>query len=74
MLLRNDAVEVPAPAHVTYASLSDPDDLIFPACALSGGAQIIVSGDQHLISLDTWRSIRILTARDFLELLDHSEI
>jgi uncharacterized protein len=73
VLLRKDSVEVHPRFDVTDAGIADPDDLIFLACALSGDAQIIVSGDHHLTSLGTWRGIRILTAREFLEVLNLEE-
>lgn len=39
------------------------------ACALSAGAALIVSGDDDLLSLGTFRDIRILTAREALNLI-----
>jgi putative PIN family toxin of toxin-antitoxin system len=45
---------------------SDPDDDIFLACAISGKAQMIVSGDPHLLNVKQYQNIPILTAGDFL--------
>lgn len=47
--------------------LADPDDDIVLACALAADAQIITSGDSHLLQLKTYRGISILTAREFLD-------
>lgn len=47
----------------------DPDDDKFIDAALSGGAQMIVSGDRHLLALGTVEGIEILTARHFLDRL-----
>lgn len=46
----------------------DPkDDMVFE-CAVPSDAQIIVSGDNDLLSVKTYRGIRVLTARQFLDL------
>jgi uncharacterized protein len=47
--------------------LADPDDDAVLACAISANAQVITSGDSHLLSLKTYRGITILTAREFLD-------
>lgn len=49
--------------HVVEA---DPDDDIFIACALAAGANYIVSGDHHLLQLEKYRSVPIVTVREFL--------
>ena len=48
---------------------ADPKDEPVLACALDGQADLIVSGDQHLLTLADYRGIRILTVRQFLERL-----
>jgi len=45
----------------------DPDDDKFLSCALSANVHSLVSGDKHLVDLKMYRSIRILTAREFYE-------
>lgn len=47
----------------------DPDDDKFIDAAMTAGATIIVSGDRHLLALDTIEGIEILTARQFLDRL-----
>jgi putative PIN family toxin of toxin-antitoxin system len=47
----------------------DPDDHVFIACALATGATII-SGDKHLLTLDGYQGLKILSARDFLDAWD----
>jgi uncharacterized protein len=49
---------------------SDPDDNRILEAALQADAQVIVSGDHHLLALGTWRGIRILSPADFLRMLD----
>jgi uncharacterized protein len=48
----------------------DPDDDQVLACALSGGAAYIVSGDPHLLDTRAYKNIPILGASDFLVLLE----
>ncbi len=46
---------------------NDPDDDVVLACAACAYADIIVSGDKHLLSLKEYRGVRILTPREFIE-------
>ena len=47
---------------------ADPDDDLFLATALAGGAQVLVSGDRrHLLSMKEYAGVRIVAAADFLE-------
>jgi uncharacterized protein len=48
---------------------ADPPDNRFLELAVDGGADFIVSGDRHLLDLDSWRGIPILGAREFLDRL-----
>jgi len=43
----------------------DPDDDKFLACARASGAEVVVSGDRHLIGVSGWRGIEVLTPRKF---------
>lgn len=47
----------------------DPDDNAVLACAIKAGADYIVSGDDHLLSLKEYKGIRILTVLEFLKIL-----
>jgi hypothetical protein len=49
---------------------ADPDDDVILACALEGDAGYLVTGDNHLLELKQYRSIRIVTARQFFEHLE----
>ncbi len=71
-LLHHDAVLVPGLANVRGAIPNDPDDEKFLACAIDAGADLIVSGDKHLLALSTYRDIPIVTARDFLQQMEKS--
>lgn len=48
----------------------DADDDMVLATALAGSAECIITGDEDLLVLKKFRRIRILSPRQFLELLD----
>lgn len=68
-LLEQEALLVPGAADATGAIPEDPKDEMVLACALDGQADLIVSGDRHLLRLGAYRGIPILTVRAFLEQL-----
>jgi putative PIN family toxin of toxin-antitoxin system len=72
-LLEHDALLVPGGAHVGGAVPQDPSDEIVLACALDAQADLIVSGDRHLLDLGAYESIPILTVRQFLERLAETQ-
>ena len=47
----------------------DPDDDKFIACAIAGRADFLISGDQDLLTLERVGDVRIITARELLEIL-----
>jgi putative PIN family toxin of toxin-antitoxin system len=51
----------------------DPDDDWVIACAVAGGGDVIVSGDGDLLALGSVGEIPILTAAQFLALLDERQ-
>lgn len=48
---------------------ADPDDDKFLEAAVAGNVEYLVSGDQHLLDLDSFRTIEIVTPRSFYTLL-----
>jgi len=60
-------VVVPDPGRVIIQE--DPSDDKFLHCAKAGKAGMIISGDQHLLSLKSYGTINILTPSQFLEKL-----
>lgn len=48
---------------------NDPDDNKIIACAICAEANYIVSGDKHLLTLQRYKNIAIVTAPDFLKIL-----
>lgn len=47
----------------------DPEDNMIVATAVAAGADYLVTGDRHLLSLEQYQGIRIVTPRQFLDLL-----
>lgn len=45
----------------------DPADDMFIRCALSGKAEVIISGDSHLLSLKSYQKVKILTPSQVLK-------
>ena len=70
LLLEKDAIVVPGLSAVPGAIPKDPTDEMFLAAALDAKADLIVSGDRHLLDLDEYNGISIFTVRKFLELLE----
>lgn len=52
------------PANIEPVILADPDDDAVLACAVAAQAEIVVSGDSHLLGLSQYQDITILTAAD----------
>jgi putative PIN family toxin of toxin-antitoxin system len=55
------------PEQIEPVVVADPDDDMVIACALKAGADIIVSGDHHLLDLKMYQKIPILDSRFFVE-------
>ncbi len=68
-LLRKDAILVPGQIDTKGTIPQDPDDEKFLSIALEGEANIIVSGDKHLLDLAFYQEVAIQKARQFLDSL-----
>ena len=64
-VLKTFAVIVPGTITVN-AVPDDPDDDIIIACAIEAEADMIISGDQHLLSLGSYQGVPIVKAVEFL--------
>jgi putative PIN family toxin of toxin-antitoxin system len=60
--LRDHTVVPTPPTHVA-AGIRDPDDEWVLACAIVGGAEMLVTGDQDLLAVGDAASIPIVTPR-----------
>jgi hypothetical protein len=69
-LLSLDHVIVISPQLKTEVITEDPKDNIFLECAVAGGCEFIISGDQHLLQVKDYNSIKIVTAREFINKMD----
>jgi putative PIN family toxin of toxin-antitoxin system len=49
---------------------ADPDDDKFLEAAVAGNTDYVVPGDQHLLDLQSFRGIDIVTPREFFEVLN----
>lgn len=63
------AVLTPGERKLTVIT-EDPSDNRYLESATEGEAEYIVSGDQHLIELEVYQNIRILTPRAFLDVIE----
>jgi uncharacterized protein len=57
------------PHEVIGAISDDPSDNRFLECAVAGGADYVVSGDRHLLQLQRFRGIEILSPAAFVSVL-----
>ena len=60
-------VEVVKPTRHLRVVHRDPSDDKFFECAVAGKAEVIISGDKDLLSIGTYRRIRIQTPAQFLD-------
>ena len=63
------ALATPVRPPVIDPTVRDPDDDHVLACALGAQAALIVTRDHDLLKLGTFRDIRILAAREALDLI-----
>jgi uncharacterized protein len=66
----NEEAEIVRPARLRERVRRDTDDDVVLATSLAGKADVIVTGDNDLLALKGFRGVRILSPRQFLELLD----
>lgn len=57
------------PSQEVSVVTDDPDDNKIVSCALEAKADYIVTADQHLLKLIEVEGIKIVTVREFLEIL-----
>jgi putative PIN family toxin of toxin-antitoxin system len=55
------------PLPIPPTIIADPDDDHVLACALAAQADLIVSGDKHLLDLEIFQDIEIISASKFME-------
>jgi putative PIN family toxin of toxin-antitoxin system len=65
-----DAVELVIPLSVPSVIAADPDDDQVIAAAVAAKADLIVSGDHHLLALGSYLTLRIVTPAEAILLID----
>ena len=71
-LLARHAVAVAPPQQLTVVEV-DPAENRYLECALAAEAEVIVSGDRHLLALGEYEGIQILSPAGFLAFLKLEE-
>lgn len=62
--------EFVTPEEKIFVVLADTTDNKFIEAAIQGKTDYIVSGDKHLLDLKKYKSIPIITAREFIDILE----
>jgi uncharacterized protein len=65
--------EIVDPVEPIRGVCPDPDDDPFVACAVSGGAEFVVTGDARLVGLRQYKMVRFVTPSEFLKRFASSE-
>jgi len=60
------AISISAP-RLPHSICVDPDDDKFLACAVAGNAELIISGDKHLLDINEFQGIKIVKPRKFVD-------
>ena len=65
--------EIATPTPIEENFLRDPKDVMILACAIGGRADCVVTGDQDLLVINSYRGVSIWTAGRLLTLLAADE-
>jgi len=64
--------EIVTPSVKVKEIVEDPDDDVILACALTARADMIVSGDNHLLKLGRWKGMDILSPADAVQRMEQA--
>ena len=67
-IILSSLADTVAPTHQVRVLADAPDNRILE-CALAAGAELVVTGDQQMLSLGTWQGIEIVSLRTFVDRL-----
>lgn len=67
--MREKCVIINLPAEAVVPVTGDPEDDAVIATAVEGHAEYLVTGDRALLALGVHRGVRMVTPRDFVQLL-----
>src|SRR5712692_143128 len=68
-----NVAQIVEPGEALSVIAEDPDDNRVLECAVKGKADVIVSGDRHLLKLSRYQGISIVTVRQFMESVEASK-
>ena len=68
----HDLCEVVTPGRHVRVITADPDDNAILECAQAANANLIISGDSHLLDLGLWDGIDILSPADAIKMIGHT--
>jgi putative PIN family toxin of toxin-antitoxin system len=71
-LLRSQASLVPVPAGERLTVTGDPEDDLVLATGRLGGAEYLVTGDRGLLALSEYEGMKIVSPREFFQVLAQS--
>ncbi len=66
----HDLFIVVTPTQRIQAVATDPDDNAILECAMAADAELVISGDAHLLNLGQWKHMRILSPSDALKTIE----
>ena len=66
IVVENSIIVMAKPLGETVITAAPADDAVL-ACAVTAGAECIISGDAHLTALGSFRGIPIMTPSQFIE-------
>jgi putative PIN family toxin of toxin-antitoxin system len=66
-----DVALIVEPASIPPTVLADPDDDAVLACAVAAPADVIVTGDAHLLALRAYADIPLISAREMADWLSN---
>jgi len=69
-----DRADFVVPSETINAIPADPTDNKFLEAAITGKADLIVSGDRHLLDLKTFKETPIIPAQEFMVWLDSQSL
>jgi len=68
----HDLCEMVRPRKRVRVVAADPDDNAILECAMAASAEIIVTGDAHLLDLRQWHGIRILSPAEAIQVIEET--
>jgi putative PIN family toxin of toxin-antitoxin system len=70
LIAYQEKISMVEPQRLSKRICRDPDDDLVLATAVAAEADVILTGDDDLLVLKTFQEIRILSPRQFVEMLD----